>query len=49
MQWDHTARSDAAVIGPPQRASMNLGTGATALPLRSAELEVPYYLNAHYW
>jgi len=49
MQWDQTARSDAAVIGPPQRASINLGTGTLALPLSSAELEVPYYLNAHYW
>ena len=48
MQWDLTARSDATVVGPPQRASINLGTG-TALPLSSAELEVPYYLNAHYW
>src|SRR5262249_6225538 len=49
MQWDQTARSDAAVIGPPQRASINLGTGTLALPLSSAELEVPHYLNAHYW
>src|SRR5215470_5528066 len=49
MQWDVKARSDAAVIGPPQRTSTNLGTGTTALPLSSAELEVPYYLNAHYW
>src|SRR5262245_25716585 len=51
MQWDLTARSDAAVIslrfGRPQAAS--LGTGATALPLSPAELEVPHYLNAHYW
>ena len=51
MQWDLAAQSDAAVISsrfaPPQRAS--LGTSATALPLGSVELEVPYYLNAHYW
>ena len=49
MQWDLTARSDAAVIGPPQRASINPGTGTLALPSSSAELDVPYYLNAHYW
>jgi hypothetical protein len=47
MQWDLT--SDAAVIGPPQRASLDLGTGTLTLPLSSAELEVPHYLNAHYW
>ena len=53
MQWDLTARSDAAVppsrFGGPRRANVSLGTGATALPLSPAELEVPYYLNAHYW
>jgi ubiquinone/menaquinone biosynthesis C-methylase UbiE len=53
MQWDLTTQGDAAVIpspfGRPQRASVSLGTGATALPLSPAELEVPYYLNAHYW
>jgi hypothetical protein len=51
MEWDLTARSDAAVVSSrfarPQRASP--GTGATALPLSPPELEVPYYLNAHYW
>jgi ubiquinone/menaquinone biosynthesis C-methylase UbiE len=47
MQWDLTG--DAAVIGPPPRASIDLGTGTLALPLSSEELEVPYYLNAHYW
>jgi ubiquinone/menaquinone biosynthesis C-methylase UbiE len=43
MLWDLPARSDAAVITPRLNAS------ATALPLRPAELEVPHYLNAHYW
>ena len=53
MQWDLTAQGDAAVMpspfGRPQQASVSHATGATALPLSPAELEVPYYLNAHYW
>ena len=53
MQWDLTAQSDAAVIPPlfgrQQQANGSLGTNIAALPLSPAELEVPYYLNAHYW
>jgi ubiquinone/menaquinone biosynthesis C-methylase UbiE len=52
MLWDLTAQSDAAVITPNlgcQRQAKRLGTTATALPLSPAELEVPHYLNAHYW
>jgi ubiquinone/menaquinone biosynthesis C-methylase UbiE len=53
MQWDLTAPSDAAVIpsqlGRQQQANGSLGTSSAALPLSPAELEVPYYLNAHYW
>ncbi len=53
MQWDLTAQSDAAVIpslfGRQQQANGSLGTGTAALPLSPAELEVPHYLNAHYW
>jgi len=52
MQWDLAAQSDAAVIasrfGRPEQAK-SLGVSATALPLSPAELEVPHYLNAHYW
>ena len=52
MEWDLTV-SDSAVIpscfGRPQRANVSVGTGATAFPLRQPELEVPHYLNAHYW
>src|SRR6516162_9920635 len=53
MQWDLTAQSDAAVIpslfGRQQHVNGSLGTSTAAMPLSSAELEVPYYLNAHYW
>jgi ubiquinone/menaquinone biosynthesis C-methylase UbiE len=53
MQWDFTAQNDAGAIPVPfarsQQANLSLGTSATALPLDSAELQVPYYLNAHYW
>jgi ubiquinone/menaquinone biosynthesis C-methylase UbiE len=53
MQWDLTAQSDAAVIPPlfgrQQQANGSLRTSTAALPLSPAELEVPYYLNAHYW
>jgi ubiquinone/menaquinone biosynthesis C-methylase UbiE len=52
MLWDLTAQSDAAVIttnfGRPRQAK-RLDNTATALPLSPAELEVPHYLNAHYW
>jgi ubiquinone/menaquinone biosynthesis C-methylase UbiE len=53
MQWELTAQSDAAVMpsrfGREPHANGSLGTSTAALPLSSAELEVPYYLNAHYW
>ena len=53
MQWDLTAQSNAAVtpslFGRQQHANGSLGTNIAALPLSPAELEVPYYLNAHYW
>ena len=53
MQWDLTAQSDAVVMpslfGRQQHANGSLGTGTAAMPLSPAELEVPYYLNAHYW
>jgi ubiquinone/menaquinone biosynthesis C-methylase UbiE len=53
MQWDLTAQSDAAVMpslfGRQQQSNGNLGASTAALPLSPAELEVPYYLNAHYW
>jgi ubiquinone/menaquinone biosynthesis C-methylase UbiE len=52
MLWDVTARSDAAVIFPafagPQQGTTLCASAAT-LPLSPAELEVPHYLNAHYW
>jgi hypothetical protein len=53
MQWDLTARSDAAVIRPlfrrAQEANVTLGTGVAVLPFSSTELQVPHYLRAHYW
>src|SRR5262245_4647401 len=53
MKWALTAQSAAEAVpslfGPQQRANGSLGTSATALPLNPAELEVPHYLNAHYW
>lgn len=52
MLGDVTARSDAAVILPAFVASQqgrSLCASATTLPLSPAELEVPHYLNAHYW
>jgi ubiquinone/menaquinone biosynthesis C-methylase UbiE len=53
MQWDLTAQSDAAVMPSlfccQQHGNGSLGTSTAALPLSPAELEVPYYLNAHYW
>jgi len=53
MQWDFTAQNDAGVrpvaFARSQQANLGPGTSATALPLDSAELQVPYYLNAHYW
>jgi len=53
MQWDFTAQNDAGVIpvafARSQQANLGPGTSATVLPLDSAELQVPYYLNAHYW
>ena len=53
MQWDFTAQSDAGAIpvafARSQQANLGPGTSATVLPLDSAELQVPDYLNAHYW
>jgi len=53
MQWDYTAQSDAGVIPSPfaraQQTNLGLGTRATALQLDAGELQVPHYLNAHYW
>jgi ubiquinone/menaquinone biosynthesis C-methylase UbiE len=53
MQWDLTAQNDAAVTLSPfaraQQLNLGPGTSATALPLGPAELQVPHYLNAHYW
>jgi ubiquinone/menaquinone biosynthesis C-methylase UbiE len=53
MQWDLAAQNDAAVMPSPfaraQQLNLGLGTSATALPLGPAELQVPHYLNAHYW
>ena len=52
MPWDWTAQSDAAVLTPnfgcPPQGN-RLGIPVTASPLSPAELEVPHYLNAHYW
>ena len=48
MVWDATAHSDAILPAFAQRGT-NLCASATALPLSPAELEVPHYLNAHYW
>ena len=52
MLWDVTPRSEAAAIFPAFAGSQhgtNLCASATALPLSPVELEVPHYLNAHYW
>src|SRR6266511_788855 len=53
MQLDLTAQSDAAVMpslfGRQQQSNVNLGASTAALPLSPAVLEVPDYLNAHYW
>jgi len=53
MQLDLTAQIDAAVMpslfGRQQQSNGNLGASTAALPLSPAELEVPHYLNAHYW
>src|SRR5262245_58451024 len=52
MVWDLPAQSDAAAISSNfgrQHQRKRLAASATALPLNAAELEVPYYLNAHYW
>jgi ubiquinone/menaquinone biosynthesis C-methylase UbiE len=51
MQWDLAAQTDAAVtpsiFGRAQQANASPGNSTIALPL--SELQVPYYLNAHYW
>jgi hypothetical protein len=53
MQCDLAAESHSAAIpsifARAHQANGSRGNSATALPLSPADLQVPYYLNAHYW
>lgn len=53
MQCDLAAESHSAAIpsifARPHQANGSRGNSAMALPLSPADLQVPYYLNAHYW
>jgi ubiquinone/menaquinone biosynthesis C-methylase UbiE len=52
MPWDLTAEGDSAVATPNfgrLHQTKRLGVSAMSLPLSAAELEIPHYLNAHYW
>ena len=53
MQCDLTAESHSVAIPSifprPHQVNGSHGNRAMAFPLRPADLQVPYYLNAHYW